>query len=72
LAWQCERWKTLPDDGNLYGQNYCTILRMTALSNIYNTVQRTKSLKGEMIHRLSEGERKILRMLMDMGILFNA
>jgi hypothetical protein len=35
-------------------------------------VIKIKSLKGTQIHTLSDGERRILRMLMDNGFLFHA
>ena len=72
LAWQCERWHTLPDDGGLYAQDYQTMTRMTALNTVYSAVIKIKSLKGTQIHTLSDGERRILRMLMDNGFLFHA
>jgi hypothetical protein len=72
LAWQCERWQTLPDNGNLYAQDYKTMHLMNISTNIYNSIVRIKSLKGREIHRLGDGDRKILRMLMDEGFLFNA
>jgi len=72
LAWMCERWGTLPKDGNLYGQDYQTMQRMTSAGNIYSTIQRFKSLQGKDIHKLTEGERKILRTLKDLGLLFHA
>lgn len=72
LAWSCERWKTLPDAGGLYDQDYSLLHRMNAFTNIYNAVQRIKTLKGKQIHSLSDSERLILRYLMDNGILFHA
>lgn len=72
LAWQCQKWNTLPNDGNLLGQDYLTMHRMTTLSNIQNAVVRIKSLKGKQIHTLTDNERMILRYLMDLGLLFNA
>lgn len=74
LGWQCERWHTLPEDGNLFGQDFSLMYRMTALLNIYNAVQHIKSLqdKPERIHELTHQERLILKMLMDMGVMFNA
>lgn len=71
LAWQCERWHTLPDDGGLYAQDYITMNRMTSLRSIYNAIIKIKSLKGTQIHTLSDGERNILRVLMDNGFLFH-
>jgi hypothetical protein len=70
LAWQCDRWHTLPFAGGLYLQDYRTMLLMTVTSNIHHAVSRIRSLKGKDIHRLTEPERRIIRMLMDHGILF--
>ena len=71
LAWQCERWRTLPDDGNLYGQDYQTITQMTACANIYWALSRLRNMRGKQIHDLTEAERKILGQLVKMGLLFN-
>ena len=70
LAWQCTKWHALPDMGGIYDQDYATMLRMNYTMSIYNAVVRIRSLKGKAIHQLTDNERKILRMLMDMGILF--
>lgn len=72
LAWQCRNWNTLPDDGGLYSQDYITMHLMNTLSAIHNAIIKIKSLKGKQIHSLSDGERSILKMLMDEGLLFHA
>ena len=72
LAWQCERWHVLPNEGGLYNQDYLTMHRMNTLSAVYNAIVKIKNLKGTQIHTLSDGERRILRMLMDNGFLFHA
>lgn len=72
LAWQCQRWHTLPDGGGLYAQDYRTMHMMTVTQNIHDAVVRARSLKGKNIHQLTDNERMILRVLMDNGILFNA
>lgn len=71
LAWQCERWNTLPEAGGYMDQDYRTVYRMTALANMHRAVVRIKSLSGKDIHKLTDGERRILRALMDNGILFH-
>lgn len=71
LAWQCQRWQTLPEDGNLLAQDFVTMHRMNLYTNIYNSIVRIYSLKGKDIHKLTEHERTILKMLMDEGLLFN-
>lgn len=70
LAWQCERWNTLPEAGGLYVQDARTLFEMNATLSIYNAIFRIKTLKGKNIHQLTDNERKILRMLMDNKLLF--
>jgi hypothetical protein len=48
------------------------MMLMTAFSNIYNVIMRMKNLKGKQIHQLTENERKIVRVLVDMKLLFHA
>jgi hypothetical protein len=72
LAWQCKRWGCLPDTGAYLDQDYVLLRRMTALSNIYDAYSRYRNLQGTQIHSLSENERRVLRSLKDMGILFGA
>ena len=68
LAWDCERWGTLPDSGALFDQNYALMLRMSVLGNIFQTVLRLKNLKGHAIHSLTTSERRLLRYVQDSGI----
>jgi len=65
MAWRCERWNALPDSGGIYDQEYQMLSSMGVLSNIYNTVVRVRNMKGAQIHNLSDGERRILRNLID-------
>jgi hypothetical protein len=44
---------------------------MAACLNIYNAVTHLRNARGEQIHGLTDGERRILRLLVDMGLLFN-
>ena len=70
LSWQCERFHCLPDSGAYLDQDYELITRMTALSNIYSVVHKWLNLEGKQVHSLSDSERKILRSLKDMGVMF--
>lgn len=71
IAWDCERWNTLPEAGGLLDQEYQLLKRMTGLSNVYNAVSQWFNLTGENIHKMSEQTRRILRYLLDNGINFN-
>jgi len=72
LAWQCEKWNTLPEDGGLYDQDFMTMFLMNSLKSMHDAIVRIKAAKGKQIHSLSENDRKILRMLMDEKLLFHA
>lgn len=69
IAWMCEKWNRLPDDGSPLEQDYILMRQMTISQNIYNAVTRWYSLEGKAIHSLSDGERSILKMLKDMGLM---
>lgn len=70
LAVMCQKWNTLPDAGGLYEQDARMMKRMAGVLAIQNALVRWRTLTGRNIHQLTEGERKILRMLKDMGLLF--
>lgn len=69
-AWLCERWHTLPEDGGLYDQDARQINTMTALINIHTALTRLRNMRGAEIHNLSEQDRNILQMLVDMRLIF--
>jgi hypothetical protein len=69
-AWACQRWNCLPETGAYFDQDYTLIKRMTAFSNIYNLLAKWQTLSGKQVHSLTDGERKILRWLKDLGIMF--
>lgn len=71
LGWQCERFHCLPDAGAYRDQDYQTMMYMTAFMNVHSVIKRWKSLSGKQIHSLTDGERKVLRYLKDLGLMFN-
>ena len=44
---------------------------MSVLSNIYNTVIRLRNMKGAQIHQLTTPERRVIKWLLDEGLLNN-
>lgn len=50
-------------------QDFVTITRMQVLSNIYDTVAYMRSLQGENIHKLNDGQRRVIKYLLDNGML---
>jgi hypothetical protein len=70
LGWQCERFNCLPDVGAYKDQDYQTMVFMTAFMNVHSVVKRWKTLRGKQVHSLTDSERKILRYLKDLGVMF--
>lgn len=71
MAWRCERWHALPESGGVLDQNWSLMQSMAILSNVYNAVERLRSLNGAEIHSLGSTERRILQWLMDEGLKIN-
>ena len=44
---------------------------MSACLNIYRALNHLRNSHGEQIHNLTDGERDILKVLVDMGLIFN-
>ena len=70
-AWQCERWRTLPEVGAYYDQDYQLMKHITIASNVYAAWARAQNL-GQNIHQLTNQERRILRVLYELGLIFTA
>ena len=71
LAWDCKYWNTMPEAGAYLDQDYFLLSRMRALSNVYNVVSKLRNMKGTQIHQLTDSDRKLLKMLVDLGLLFS-
>jgi cell division septal protein FtsQ len=69
LAWQCERYNALPDSGGVLDQDAGLITRMGAAVNIYNTLQKYRRAVGKEIHKLTDGDRSIIKLLLDRGLI---
>jgi len=70
LAWECERYRCLPESGGYMDQDYGLLTRMTVLANVYGAYAHYRNSIGAQIHSLSEAERRILRNLKDSGLIF--
>lgn len=71
IAWNCNRWNCLPEAGGLLDQDWSLITRMNAAQNVYNVVSKLRNMKGAQIHALTDGDRRILRYLKDIGVLYD-
>lgn len=69
LGWQLRKWGGLPDVGGYLDQDGLLMERLTAIANIYDAVSRVRSMTGAQIHQLSDGERRIIKMLRDNGLM---
>ena len=69
LSWQCERYNCLPDSGGLYAQDFALLQRMSTLENVHRTVSKLRNMQGKQIHSLTVAERRLIRWLLDNGIL---
>ena len=72
LAFWCEQFQALPDVGAILDQDYQMLTRMNGLMSIYKAVKRWNTSGGEKIHNLTETDRRVLKRLQDMGLMFNA
>lgn len=69
LVWDMERWGALPESGGILDQDALTMARSRVLQSVYKTVSRLRNMKGAEIHKLTDGERKIIGGLKKAGYL---
>lgn len=69
LAWRCERWQSLPDAGGLLDQDARRMRIMTQLLNVYAVRDKLNNAQGKQIHSLTTSERRLIRWLMDNGLM---
>lgn len=67
-AWLCGE-QHLPRAGGLDDQDFVEMRRMRVVTNIYNTLEHLRGAQGTQIHTMSRGERLILKMLREEGLL---
>lgn len=68
VAWMCGDG-LLPDTGGVLDQDAGLMTKLRVCTNIYRTVTRLRSAKGADIHKLTDSERRVIRVLREMGIL---
>ena len=69
LAQNCQGWNNLPEDGGYLDQDYKTMSEMNVTMNIYNIVNKVKNARGSAIHLLTNRERKMLKPLVEQGLI---
>lgn len=68
-AFLSKQWETLPETGGLYDQDAALLKQMTVLYNIYQALVRLRNAKGDEIHSLTDGDRRIIASLLRLGVL---
>ena len=69
MAWTCEKYNSLPEAGGVLDQPFALMDKMTVLSNVYGAMSRWHNAGETAIHSLTDGERRILKSLIDMGLM---
>ena len=69
LVWDMERWGALPDSGGILDQDAEIMNRSRVLQSVYKTVNRLRNMKGAEIHKLTDGERRVIGNLKRAGYL---
>ncbi len=69
LGQNCQGWNQLPEAGGYLDQDYKTMTEMNIALNIYSVVNKVKNAKGAAIHQLTNSERKILKPLVEQGLI---
>lgn len=69
LGQNCRGWSVLPEPGGYLDQDYKTMYGMNIALNIYGVVTRVKGFSGRSIHQLSDSERRMLKPLVERGLL---
>lgn len=72
VGWQCLRYNCLPETGAYLDQDATLIYRMTACLNIHSALSHYQGAMGAAIHMLDDDERRILKLIKDLGLYFNA
>jgi hypothetical protein len=70
LWWKCNELNTPPEAGGILDQDEKLMNTMRSLDSVYNAMYRYQNLKGEHIHRLTDNERRTIRMLIDLGVFY--
>lgn len=69
LGWDMERFTALPEGGGLLDQEAGTMQRVRVALSIYKVLSRLRNMKGAEIHKLTDGERKIIGNLQRAGYI---
>ena len=69
LSWMSKKYGALPEAGGVMDQEYAMLHRMDIVSNIHDAISRLRGFKGDAIHGMSTGDRRLIKSLRDMGLV---
>jgi hypothetical protein len=67
LAQMCGPYH-LPESGGVLDQDYRQYITMRTLHNIHDTIPRVRAMTGTKIHNMSAADKRVVKMLIDMGL----
>lgn len=70
MAWQCERWHALPEQGGLLDQPAGMLQRMAAMLNVYNAFKTFKASSGKLM-ALANSQPQVLALVRDIERMEN-
>ena len=70
MAWQCERWHALPEQGGLLDQPAGMMQRMAAMLNVYNAFKTFKASSGNLM-ALANSQPQVLTLVRDIERMEN-
>ena len=70
MAWQCERWHALPEQGGLLDQPAGMLQRMAAMLNVYNAFKTFKASSGNLM-ALANSQPQVLTLVRDIERMEN-
>ena len=50
-------------------QEYAMLHKMDVVSNVHDALNRLRGFKGDAIHGMSAGDRRLIKSLRDMGLI---
>ena len=69
LSWMSRKYSALPEAGGVLDQEYAMLHKMDIVSNVHDALSRLRGFKGDAIHGMSAGDRRLIKSLRDMGLV---
>ena len=69
LSWLSRKYSALPEAGGVMDQEYAMLHKMDVVSNVHDALNRLRGFKGDAIHGMSAGDRRLIKSLRDMDLI---